>query len=579
MLKYLHIRHFALADDLSVSFEDGLNIITGETGAGKSILVGALNAVVGSRVYAEVVRSGFPRAVVEAVFDVSRLPELQSWLKEKGLESGEELLVRREISEKGGTRAFLNDSVVSIALLSELGKMLVDIHGQHEHQSLLRSETHRYYLDAFGRLEAALKELAGLYDKTRKAETDLKALLARKQALEEKHELYEFQRNEIQSAGLQPGEEEALQEERRRLVNFEKLYQLTARLEQYFAGEEVNLLALLAAASKDLQELARYARELEPLAGEFESARIVAEETHRAVAEFQNQLEFDPRRLEQIEARLNQIQLLKKKYGGSVEAVLAYLDKLRQQLQLREHFDLEVAELRKTFRALQARFSAQVMKLSEARRQVARELEKVVAAELARLGMPRTRFQVQMRWQENPQGLFLLEGKTYAADAFGADEIEFFISPNPGEDFKPLNKIASGGEISRIMLALKRMLARVDRVPTLVFDEIDIGVSGRIAQAVGRSIAELAASHQVICITHLPQIAACGQHHFVVSKSVQDGRTFTQVTRLSEDQKVEEIARLMSGAQITEPALASARRLIEESRLQEVPDNQELGTQ
>ncbi|RMG68238.1 MAG: DNA repair protein RecN [Calditrichaeota bacterium] len=571
MLKYLHIRHFALAEDLSVEFEKGLNILTGETGAGKSILVGALNAVVGGRVYAEVVRTGFPRATVEAVFDLNRLPELKRWLEEKGLACGDELLIRREISQKGGTRAFVNDSVVSISLLAELGDRLVDIHGQHEHQSLLRSETHRYYLDALGRLEGELENLASLYRQTREAEKALADLTRRQRELEEKYELYQFQLNEIESAGLQPGEEASLQEERRRLVNFEKLFELTARLEQYFAGEEVNLLALLAAAGKDLQELARYATELAPLAGEFESARIIAEETHRAVTEFQNQLEFDPRRLEQIEARLSQIQLLKKKYGATVEEVLGYLETLRQKLHLRENFDLELARLRKSFDALRSRFSEQVLALSEARRSAARQLEEAVMAELARLGMPRTRFKVQLDWKEDPEGLFVYQGKTYAADAQGADVVEFFISPNPGEDFKPLNKIASGGEISRIMLALKRILARVDRVPTLVFDEIDIGVSGRIAQAVGRSIAELAGSHQVICITHLPQIAACGRHHFVVSKSVSDGRTYTRVTRLSREEQVEEIARLMSGEQVTEPALASARRLIEESRLQTVP--------
>jgi len=569
MLKYLHIKQFALAEDLSVEFEPGLNILTGETGAGKSILVGAIAAVLGGRVFTEIVRTGADKAIVEAIFDISQLPAVQEFLNARGLPVQDELFLRREISVRGATRAFINDSPVTISTLAELGNDLVDIHGQHEHQSLLRRDTHRYFLDAYGRLQPILEDLAQKYERVRQVDEQLQALTRKQQELEEKYELYTFQLQEIEAANLVPGELEQLEEERRLLMNSEKLFELAGRLRTIFNGEGVNLLEMIGEVDRGLKELGEFSRELASLYQEFASARIVMEEAARSIEEFQNTLEFDPARLEEIESRINQIRLLQKKYGHSIDDILAYRDRIKAELALRENFAFEIERLEEAFRQALEAYREAALEVSRQRRKVAQQMEQQVQQQLELLGMPRTRFQVQIQWQENPHGLLEIGGKRYEADALGLDQIEFYISPNPGEDFKPLSKIASGGEISRIMLALKSILAEIDQIPTLIFDEIDVGVSGRIARAVGRSIQQLARSHQIICITHLPQIASHGKTHFVVEKYVDGERTFTRVVRLSDEKRVGEIAKLISGERVTETALASARQLIEEANLEQ----------
>ena len=568
MLKYLHIKQFALAEDLTVEFEPGLNILTGETGAGKSILVGAIAAVLGGRVFTEIVRTGADKAVVEAIFDISQLPAIREFLNARGLPVQDELFLRREIAARGATRAFINDSPVTISTLAELGNGLVDIHGQHEHQSLLRRDTHRYFLDAYGRLQPILEVLAQKYEQVKQIAAQFQALRRKQRELEEKYDLYTFQLQEIEAADLVPGELEQLEEERRLLMNSEKLFERAARLRTIFNGEGMNLLEMIGEVDRGLKALSEFSRELANLYQEFTSARIVMEETARSIEEFQNTLEFDPARLEEMESRINQIRMLQKKYGTSVEEILAYRDRIQAELMLRENFAFEIKRLEETFRQALEVFRATALEVSGRRQQVARQMEQQVQQQLALLGMPRTRFQVKIQWQENPEGVLEIEGKRYHADTLGLDQIEFYISPNPGEDFKPLTKIASGGEISRVMLALKRILAEIDQIPTLIFDEIDVGVSGRIARAVGRSILQLARSHQIICITHLPQIASHGRTHFVVEKYVDGERTFTRVVRLSEEKRVGEIAKLISGDRITETALASARQLIEEANLE-----------
>ncbi len=352
-------------------------------------------------------------------------------------------------------------------------------------------------------------------------------------------------------------------------MNSEKLYEIAGRLLEIFNGDTLSVLEMMGEVDRGLQELGGYSRDLAGLHQEFRSARIVLEETARSIEAFQNTLEFDPNRLEEIEARLNQIRLLQKKYGPTIEEVLSYRDTIQSRLALRENFVFEIERVQKEYQRALQQYREEALQLSRRRHQVAREMEQQVQQQLALLGMPRTRFRVQIHWQENPSGLLEVEGKRYDADELGLEDVEFHISPNPGEDFKPLNKIASGGEISRIMLALKSILVEIDRIPTLIFDEIDVGVSGRIARAVGRSIQQLARSHQVICITHLPQIASHGKTHFVVEKYVDGQRTFTRVVRLSDENRISEIAKLISGERVTETALASARQLIEEANPEE----------
>ncbi|RMI09637.1 MAG: DNA repair protein RecN [Calditrichaeota bacterium] len=566
MLKFIHIRNFALAEDLQIEFQPGLNILTGETGAGKSILVGAIAAVLGERVYTEVIRTGCDRAFVEAVVDVSNLATVRDLLETKGIPAAEELFLRREIPLKGNSRAFINDVPVTVTTLKEVGDLLVDIHGQHEHQSLLRRETHRRLLDAFGQLAPLLEAVAAAYHRVKDCETALKELQQRQQELTEKYDLYEFQYQEIEKAGLTPGEDAALEQERRLLANAEKLFELSAELTRLFGEDEFNLLDAVGEADHRLRELAQFDPEMHKLYEEFTGARIVMEETSRAIEEFQARLEFDPRRLEEVEARLSLIGQLKKKYGPTIEDILRYQEQIKEALNLKENYQFEIERLKQEYNQAVQAYTEQAQRLSAARRQAGDVLEQKVQTLLNELGMPRTRFQVSLQREENAQGIFRQNGRRFRGDATGVDQVEFFISPNPGEDFKPLNKIASGGEISRIMLALKSILAENDAVPTLIFDEIDSGVSGRIAQAVGRAIRQLSRSHQVLCITHLPQIASQGDVHFTVEKYVEDGRTYTRIFPLSEEQRVEAIARLMAGERISETVMESARQLIEESR-------------
>ena len=567
MIRHLTIRHFALADQLAIDFRTGLTILTGETGAGKSILVGAMAAVLGGRVFSEVVRTGFEKALVEAVVDLAAVPALRPILEEKGIPlEGEELFLRREIAAKGSSRAFINDVPVTIGTLAEVGDYLVDIHGQHEHQRLLHRETHLGLLDALGRLDGDRGVVAGLYDSLRTAEADLSRLAERQRTLDSQHELLEFQFNEIEQARLQPDEEDDLLAERRLLANTEKLSELARVLSELFGGDgDFNLLAASQEAEDRLRELSRYATDLERLHQEFTSARIVMDETARSIEEFGSRLEFDPERLEAVEARLDLINRLKKKYGESVAAILARQAEIAATLELRTNFEHELERLCAARDEGARRYGEAALALSERRREVAAAMESRVQEELATLGMPRMRFQVRLEREADDNGPVAHDGQRFGGDATGIDQVEFFISPNPGEDFKPLGKIASGGEISRIMLAIKTILAGIDAVPTMVFDEIDSGVSGRIAQAVGRSIRGLARRHQIFCITHLPQIASQGDSHFAVEKYVEDGRTFTRIRPLEGEERVEAVARLIAGDHLSDTVLDSARQLMREA--------------
>lgn len=566
MLKELHIRNWALAEHLQIEFKPHLNILTGETGAGKSILVAAIAAVLGGRVFTEVVRTGSDKAIVEAVFDISRLPVVQQILASLGIEPGPELLIRREISTKSSSRAFVNDTPVTVSTLAEIGDLLVDIHGQHEHQSLLRRETHRQFLDALGQLDSQLAAVGKKFARVKETEKALTDLQRRQKELSSQRDFFEFQFNEIAKANLTPGEDEALEQERKVLNNVEKLNELSAHLTTLFSGEDMNLLEGISRAATLLRELSRYTAEMQKLLEEFASAQVILEETARSIEEFQNNLEFDPQRVEEVEARLHLIDRLKKKYGESIAGILAYQQKLATELDLQSNFDFEIQKLQKQYEQVIAGYSEAAGALSAARREVAAQMEQRVAEQLTLLGMPHMRFRVALERQADQKGIFVEGGERFFGDESGIDQVEFYISPNPGEDFKPLQKIASGGEISRIMLALKTILAEIDNIPSLIFDEIDAGVSGRIAQAVGRSIANLAKSHQILCITHLPQIASQGNAHFSVEKFVQDGRTFTRILPLSEEQRVVAVAKLIAGETLTDTVLDSARQLIEEGR-------------
>ncbi len=573
MLHSLYIKNYALIEEISVEFERGLNIITGETGAGKSILIDALSLLLGERASADVVRKGAEKAIVEGKFDAAGMPKIQSLLKDNDIEPSEEMIVRREISAKGQSRCFINDSPVPLALLKEAGDVLVDLHGQHDHQALLRPETHIDFLDDFGGDERLLSDYRQSYKKLSDLFSRKHDLREQEHRLKEKKDLYEFQMKEIDSVNPQLGEEETLESELKLLENAEKLFELTSQLSQLLYEGEPSVHDNLVLAWKQIETLREIDSVFANASGEAKSAEIIVEELSKFIHSYNAKIEFNPEKLEQIRERLGQLSLLKKKYGGTLESLLEHRLKIGNEFSLAENFEKELAAIESAISEERKVCSALAQQLTDKRRGTAKKIEKSIIASLADLGITNAKFSASISNVPLSAGAnngnaaadtFVKIGKDcFEATVKGIDVVEFFISTNVGEDVKPLAKVASGGEISRVMLALKSALAASDKVPLLIFDEIDVGVSGRLGQAVGLSLKKLAALHQVIAITHLPQIAGLADTHFAVEK-IEDGkRTTTRLRRLDVEERVHEVAKLMSGEKVTEAGLKSARELME----------------
>ncbi len=572
MLKSLLIRNYALIEELTAEFGGGLVIMTGETGAGKSIIIDALGLILGGRASNESVRAGAEKAVVEASFAVPGNRKLKALLESAGLDAGDDLIVRREISARGASRCFVNDSPTTLAVQKQVGELLVDLHGQHEHQSLLRRETHIGMLDEFGGLEGMVEEFRSSLRTLREAGRELAALRQREQQLREKREFYEFQMREIDALGPRPGEEEELENELRILENSEKLFSATGKLYEMLYEGEHSIHDMLVVVRNQLQDLSEIDKQFRDAAAECASAEAVMSELAKFVQSYNARVEFDPERLEELRNRLGQLAGLKRKYGGSLEAVLAHREKIGEEVRLAENFDDVLGRLSAAYESARADCSARAQRLSAKRHDVARKLDKGVVEELARLGIPHAHFSTRISQRELQRADDARGGedtpsvaagkKLIALNSSGYDDVEFYLSTNVGEEERPLADVASGGEVSRVMLALKSILAKSDRLPVLIFDEIDVGISGRLAQAVGLSLKSLSGFHQVLAITHLPQIAGMADSHYVVSKSERGGRTTTNIRRLPLDEQVREVARLMSGAEVTEAGLAGARELM-----------------
>jgi len=568
MLRTLSVKNYAIIEELDVAFESGLNIMTGETGAGKSILIDALGLLLGERASQDVVRRGSDKCVVEGVFEHIKAKKIAMMLKAGGLEQAQDLILRREVSAKGQGRCFVNDSPVTLAFLKDLGDHLVDLHGQHEHQSLLRPETHIELLDDFGSLRGLLEDYQRSYQ-TLSALFDQRDSLRRKEEhLRERRDLYEFQIREIDALDPHAGEDETLEEELRILENAEKLFELTTGLYAMLYEGEQSVYDLLVRARNQLEDLGSIDRSFEESTRECSSAVAMIGEITKFIQAYNSKIEFNPERLEEIRDRLGQLSLLKKKYGGSVEAILAHRARIGEEFALAENFEEEIRALEADITRERETCSQAAQRLSSKRRELAGRISRAVIAELNTLGIPHAQFEASIsnRMLSNQDGqdrVYVRLGKEdYWADARGYDRVEFYLSTNLGEDPRPLARVASGGEISRIMLALKSVLAKSERLPLLVFDEIDVGVSGRIAQAVGKSLKSLSRFHQILAITHLPQIAGVADAHFAVEKVEQRDRTATRIRVLSLRERVEEVAKLMSGAEITEAGLVGARELM-----------------
>jgi len=568
MLQSLYVRDYALIEELEMEFGSGLNIITGATGAGKSILIGAMSMILGERANTDVVRGDASKAVVEGIFDDADTERIRTVLEDNAIETDPlpRVILRRKITERG-SRGFVNDTPATLDVMRAVAAELIDLHGQHEHQSLLRTETHLRLLDSFGGLGGLVEHYREKRARVAELVEEREALADRERELRQQKELYEFQIQEIDEVDPQPGEEEELEAERRVLENAEQLYASTQGLYEMLFENENAVHDQLVVARNDLQDLARIDDAFEEHVDEIESAQIIVSELANFLQDYNAHIEFDPQRLEEIRERITEIEKLKRKYGGTLEAVLEHRKEIGEQYELAEDFEGNLERLDAQIEEAQAELTDVALRLSDKRKEVATRIEDAILDELATLGMPNSRFEVRFTRQEDPDsGRAWItpedeEGR-YRAFEKGVDRVEFYISTNVGVPPMPLAEVASGGEISRIMLALKTILAKSERLPILVFDEIDVGISGDMARRVGESMHDLARYHQIITITHLPQIAALGDRHFKVEKVVEDGTTKTTIDRLDEEEQATQVASLISGEEVTDAALENARELM-----------------
>jgi len=552
MLTELRIRNFALIDQLSVRLGPGLNVLTGETGAGKSIIVGALSLLLGERASSDVVRSGENRASVEGVFEVDGREDLARLLDERGIDADEGTIVlKREVAAEGRSRAWVNGSPATAGLLGEIGRMLVDLHGQHEHQTLLRRDEQRAILDAYAGNAALLAEVRGAHGLTVQLRREVADLERRRREALQRADYLRFQADEIEQATLVPGEEEALEEEAQRLSHSEELTSLSNQLYDALTGSDRSVVGSLGGLSRALDHLVRIDPAQESSRELYDTAYFALQELGDRMERYAQTVEHDPQRLDQIRRRQDLIFRLRTKYGGTVEEVAAIGRQAREELDLVDGAGFEIAALQKRLDAAAAELGRLAAELTARRTKAAGKMAKEVNAVLPDLGMAGGRFEVAHLPLAEPA-------------AFGAEETEFRVSLNRGFDPKALSYVASGGEMSRIMLALKTILARLDSVPTLVFDEVDAGIGGRVALQVGEKMREVAGSHQVFAITHLPQIASRATVHLLVSKHDRpDGKTATEVAALDDDERVREIARMLGGDPESAVSLEHARELLE----------------
>ncbi len=566
MLIELRIENFAIIQKLETHFKDGLTTFTGETGAGKSIILDAITALVGGKADPSDIRAESERASLEAIFT---LPEnnreiIAHLLEREELDTDENFLIlSREIRREGRSTARINGRVASVTLLREIGSYLVDIHGQSEHLSLLNPRQHLRLLDHFSESTPLLTAYQQVYRQLQNTRRELNNLRIVEEEALRRTDLLNFQVQEIESAHLQPDEEDTLRQERTRLANAENLASLIQQaLNAMDESQDESLPAsdLIGQASQALLSLARIDASQQRLADQASNIEDLISELNRDLRAYLEGIEFNPHRLEQVEERLDLINRLKRKYGATVEAVITFGQEAARQLEQIAHASERITELQAEEELLRDTLSGKAQELSACRHQAAEKLSKLVETELNDLSMPGARFAVGFSQAMDPDGLETPNGGRVAFDETGSDKVEFQIAPNPGEGLKPLVRIASGGETSRLMLALKNVLAKADEIPTLIFDEIDQGIGGRVGAIVGEKLWTLGQRHQVLCVTHLPQLAAFGDQHYRVQKQVKEGRTTTHVEKLEEIQRVDELAQMMGS--LTDTNRSAAQEML-----------------
>lgn len=559
MLTELNIKNLAIIDELQVTFAGGLNILSGETGAGKSIIIGAVSLLLGDRASSDLVRSSAESAVVEALFDIGGNEEVQTILKEAGMDGGDELLLKRVVSREGRNKIYINGSPATLGMLASLGEVLVNICGQREHQILLDVDNHIDILDAFGGLMPLRDEFSDLHTHWQELKKGLSELEARNDEKVQREELLRFQLDEIEKSDLKIGEDTALQDEKRVLGNAQKLDEYATRAHDALYAAEGSVLERLGGAVDDIREIRKIDPSLKVSEEDLESALFNLEEVSFTLRDYVKDITFDPARLEAIDDRLEYLGRLRRKYGATIEDILRRKEEIAQELDGIAYLGEEIARVSEEIGRREAVLLEKAGDLSARRRETAGALKGTIEDEIHSMRMADTVFEV--RFASPPGG-----GDASSLNPKGMDEVEFYLSTNVGEDQMPLNRIASGGELSRIVLAMKKVLAGTGSVGTVVFDEVDSGIGGAAAEVVGEKLKDVSRHHQVICITHLPQIACFGDTHFLVSKKVQGERTNAGVGLLSEEERLDEITRMLSGVEMTEKTRQHASEMLKMAR-------------
>ena len=563
MLRELSIVNFAIIDDLKISFSGGLSILSGETGAGKSIIIGAVNLLLGARPTARLIRTEADQAEIEAVFQVPPGGRTAEIIKAHGYEAPDSLRIKRIITRNERHRIYINGRSATAQLLASATGFLASISGQHAHQGLLQEDENLRILDQFGGLLPLREKISRCYHEILPLIESLKNLNVKKDHQSQRQELLEFQKNEIEAAGVSPGEDSILEAERIRLKNAETLLTDIHGAFHHLYDADDAIVAKLASIKKVLEKTAAIDPQLDPKLEQIADIGYRVEELADQLRAYRDTIRIDESRLETVEERLDALRRLKRKYGGSLEAVASLLKTIDRELTETETLSERITQTEALLAERHARLAALSRKLSAERRKAADSLAQKVESELASLHMPSTTFAVDLRTSpaDDRTSAFLADNGVEIRET-GLDRAAFMIAPNVGEPLKPLASIASGGELSRVVLALKAILAETDSVETVVFDEVDAGIGGGVAEVVGKKLASLARRHQVICITHLPQIAKFGDHHFRISKQVNGGRTRTTITHLYQDERVQEIARMLGGVDITPTTLAHTREML-----------------
>jgi len=551
MLLEISIKNFAIIEAISLDFEKGMTVLTGETGAGKSIIIDAMNMMLGARATTDVIRHGAPKAEIEGLFSVENSHALQMIFDEQGIELGDEIIIRREILQNGRSVSRVNGQMVNLSVLRSIGQYLVDIHGQHDQEELMRPQLHIQMLDGFG--DADFLELKQAYQTNFDAYRKMRKQLLEIKKNQEEHkariEMLEFQMAEIESASLQPGEDLKLNQERDKLLNHKHIADTLTNAYTMLDNEEFSSLANVRSAMNDMESLEDYDAEYREISSSLSESYYVLEDVTKRLEDIIEDLDFDGNRLMQIESRLDLIHSITRKYGGNVDDVLMYFAKITEEYNLLTGNHLSSDDLEVELKKLEVSLVDLASKLASARHNLAQQLEIEIQQELKDLYMDKARFQVQFT-----KGKFTREGN---------ESVEFYISTNPGEDFKPLVKVASGGELSRLMLAIKSAFSRKEGKTSIVFDEVDTGVSGRVAQAIAQKIHKIGQHGQVLAISHLPQVIAIADYQFFIEKISNDHSTVSTVRLLTVEERVEEVAKMLAGENVTEAALSQARELLQ----------------